>query len=350
MHCPAILSLATSVPEHQHQQLELHDRWLFSLIGSHRARAIFAASDIATRYSIFSDATFLHDEPTTESRNNLYLETGQRLARPLIERVLTQADLHPSEIDHFILISCTGLDSPGLEVKLASELGMSPTLRRTALIGMGCHAGLTGLDRAMLELAARPDSRVLVVAVELCMLHFQPGGKMANMIAGAIFADGLGAAVIGSRPADVSNRLPRLIDTMTYHDYTSQQAMGVHVTDKGFQIELSTKVPKILRQLIGQVVAEFLQQVKLTQDQIRFWGIHPGGAKIIEYVGQTLNLSPADLEPARRVLRQYGNMSSATIFFVLEEICHHGQPQPGDYGILMTFGPGLTVELCLIQW
>jgi alkylresorcinol/alkylpyrone synthase len=122
------------------------------------------------------------------------------------------------------------------------------------------------------------------------------------------------------------------------------------LSDKGFQIHLSTKIAKLLRRIVPDVVSEFLQQLNLKQTKIRFWGIHPGGAKIVEYVGEVLNLKDEDLIYARRILRQYGNMSSATIFFVLEDIIQHGQPQLGDYGLLMTFGPGLTIELCLVQF
>jgi len=325
------------------------------LIRSHRARAIFAASKIETRYSVFADAQFLTDEPSAQKRNDLYLQLAPPLAKQLIIRLLEQAHLTPSDIDHFILISCTGLDTPGLEIALAAELGMKPTLRRSALIGMGCFAGLTGLDRAMLELAARPDSRVLVLAVELCMIHFQHGGKLDNMIAGAIFADGLGGVIV-ENTENIKNRsgshvrFPKLLETMSYNCYQAPDFIAVHLSDTGFQISLSTKVAKLLRREIRGIIDLFLEQIKLPQSQIRFWGIHPGGTRIIDYVGESLGLVEDDLRYARTVLKRYGNMSSATIFFVLEEIVNQGQPQTGDYGLLMTFGPGLTVECCLVRW
>lgn len=353
---PTILTVATTVPAHQHEQMTLHDRWLQPLINSPRAKPIFAAAEIDTRHSVFADADFLNDTPTTEQRNRLFFKSARPLAKPLIAKALAQANLEPSDIDHFIMVSCTGIDTPGLELMMAAELGMASTLRRTALIGMGCHAGVTALDRAMLELAARPDSQVLILAVELCTLHFQAGRKLENMIAGAIFGDGLAAAIVGASAAKTAvgqiayMPTPRLLATMTYHDYQAQNLMGVHLSDSGFQIGLSSKVAKRLPSIVPQVVADFLHQVGLPQSAIRFWGIHPGGAQIINYVGQSLNLAEADLVYARQVLRRYGNMSSATIFFVLHEIMHHGHPQPDDYALLMAFGPGLTVELCLVQF
>jgi predicted naringenin-chalcone synthase len=227
-------------------------------------------------------------------------------------------------------------------------MGMRSDLRRSALIGLGCQAGLTGLDRAMLELAARPQSYALLLAVELGTLHFQHGGTLENIIASAIFGDGLAAAVIGPEPAETGR--PRLLKTMTYSDYRFQELMGFHLSNHGFQIHLSTQVSKVLRDLIPALVADFLSQAQLAQTNIKFWGIHPGGAKIIDYIGQALELRPEDLSYTRAILRRYGNMSSAAIFFVLDELIQSGRPRSGDYALLLSFGPGLTVELCLIQW
>lgn len=345
---PAMLALATAVPEHQHKQMELHDRWLSSYINSHRARAIFAAAEIDTRHSVLPTSEFMADEPGTKARNDLYMQAARPLATQAIEQVLAKANLSPTDIDHFIVISCTGFDTPGLDVILAGDLGMRPNLRRSALIGMGCYAGLTGVDRALLELAARPQNHALILAVEFGTLHFQHGSKIENMVAGAIFGDGLAAAIIG--PGSAEDEQPRILDTMTYSDYEGQGLMGFHLSDKGFQIHLSTRVSKVLRVIVPDLIEEFLSQSELTKTDIKFWGIHPGGARIVDYVGQALGLEPEQLRYSREVMRQYGNMSSVTIFFVLDEIIQQGQPQPGDIALLLAFGPGLTIELCLVQW
>ncbi len=344
---PAILSLATGTPEQKHKQMEIHDRWLFPYIQSRRARAIFAASQIDTRYSILADSSFLADEPGTKARNDRYLEKARPLAAGVINQALAQAGLAPTDLDHFIVVSCTGFDCPGLDLLLAGDLGMRPDLRRSALIGMGCQAGLTGLDRAMLELAARPQSHVLLLAVEFGTLHFQHGKSIENMVAGALFGDGLAAVIVG--PAAGGERRPRLLDTMTYTDPTTLDLMGFHLSDRGFQIHLATKVPKVLRAIVPDLVNQFLDRQNLKPGDVRFWGIHPGGAKIVDYLGEALNLTEADLRYSRQVLRRYGNISSVTIFFVLDEIIREGTPQPGDYILLQGFGPGLTIELALLQ-
>ena len=348
MSSPVLLSLATGAPKYKHIQMEIHDRWLYPYIHSQRARAIFAASEIDTRYSVLPDSGFLADEPSTKARNDLYMETARALGAEVISQALAQASLAVSDIDHFFVISCTGFDCPGLDVLLAGDLGMRPDLRRSALIGMGCHAGLTGLDRAMLELTARPQNHVLLLAVEFGTLHFQHGKSIENMVAGAIFGDGLAAAIIG--PHLPTSGQPRLLDTMTYTDSTTQDLMGFHLSDKGFQIRLATRVPKVLRDLVPQLVIDFLARSGLKNSDIRFWAIHPGGAKIVDYLQEALELSDEDVFYSRQVLRRYGNMSSATIFFVLDEIMRQAQPQPGDYALLQGFGPGLTIELCLMRW
>jgi alkylresorcinol/alkylpyrone synthase len=344
----AILSLATGTPPHQYQQMDIHDRWLAPFINSPRARAIFAAAEIDTRFSVLADADFLADEPGTQARNNLYMQAARPLAAAVIDRALLQAQLTPADIDHFIVVSCTGFDCPGLDVLLAADLGMRPDLRRSALIGMGCHAGLTGLDRAMLELAARPQSRVLLLTVEFGTLHFQHGKSIENMVAGAIFGDGLAAAVIG--PANTSPGGPCLRNSMTFTEPAAQGLMAFNLTDKGFQIKLATRVPKVLRNVVPGLVDDFLTRSGVRRADVRFWGIHPGGAKIVDYLQAALALQPEDVRFSRQVLRRYGNMSSATIFFVLDEIIRAGQPRPGDYVLLQGFGPGITVELCLLQW
>ncbi len=348
MILPKILALKTGTPEYIHQQMALHDMCL-PYINSHRAKAIYKAAEIDTRYSVLSDADFFSEEPTVETRNNLYLQAAQPLAVATIAQALSQAHLSPSDIDHFIVTSCTGIDTPGLDVSVAAELGMRPDLRRSGLVGMGCYAGVTALDRALLETMARPESRTLILALEFCTLQFQASNKLDDMVAGALFGDGLAATILGEMQNSRLNG-PTLLDTMTYTHYGTQDMMGVHLSDQGFQIRLASKVPKLLRQVTPDLVRDFLAKSDLTFADVRFWGIHPGGARIVDYVGQALNLPEDALQYSQRVLRNYGNMSSVTIFFVMDEIIKTGDPKAGDYALLLAFGPGLTIELCLVQW
>jgi predicted naringenin-chalcone synthase len=348
MSSPALLGIATGVPPYRHTQEALYNRWLSPLINSQRAGAIFKAAEIETRHSVLDTSDFLETEPGTEARNKIYMESARRLGATSIQTVLARTGLTVTEIDHFLVISCTGLDTPGLDVRLAADLGMRPDLRRSALIGMGCHAGLTGIDRAMLELAARPGSYALILSVEFGTLHFQHGKKIENMIAAAIFGDGVAAAVVG--PASAGKQQLQLLNTATYSDYTRQDLMGFHLSDTGFQIHLSTKVARVLGELVPGQITNFLNEAGLSPEDITFWAIHPGGARILDQVGQALSLTEQDLRFSRSVLRNYGNMSSTTIFFVLDEIFRTGDPRPGDFVLLQTFGPGFTIEMGLARW
>lgn len=328
--------------------MEIYDRWLKPYINSERARAIFAAAEIETRYSVLPDSTFLADEPGTRARNDIYMQQARQLGAETIRRALANAGLEASSIDHFLVVSCTGFDSPGLDVILARDLGFRADARRSALIGMGCHAGLTGLDRAALELAARPLHYALLLAVEFGTLHFQHGRELDNMVASALFGDGLAAVVLG--PNTGFTGMPRLEATMTHTDYGSQGLMGFHISDKGYQIRLAARVPKLLRAIVPEVAGNFLQGLGLRPADIRFWGIHPGGARIIDQVGEALAVPPEALVYSRQVMRRSGNMSSASIYFVLAEILHQGRPQAGDLALLLAFGPGLTIEMALLAW
>jgi alkylresorcinol/alkylpyrone synthase len=276
MTTPTLISLATGVPAHKYLQMEIHDRWLSPFISSQRARAIFAAAEIETRHSVLAEVDFLAGDPGTKARNDLFMQAARPLTETAICQALAQANLTPTDIDHFLVVSCTGFDTPGLVI-LAGDLHAPPTCDGTAIIGMGCQAGLTGLDRAILEVMARPQSHVLMLAVEFGTLHFQHGASLENMVADALFGDGLAAAVIGADSTGVGGL--RLINTMTYSDYQSQDLMGFHLSDKGFQIHLATRVPKVLQRSF-LLVDGFLSQSGLQRSDISFWASIPAGPKL----------------------------------------------------------------------
>jgi predicted naringenin-chalcone synthase len=231
---------------------------------------------------------------------------------------------------------------------------MSPALRRTCILGMGCYGAFPALQRAREAVSAGPDRLALVLAVELCSLHLQTDDSLENMVVSALFSDGAAAALIGHQPADGNGHTPvlrpALVDAATYSDYTTFDHMAFHVTDHGFQMRLSAYVPDVLAANIEEFIDPLLERNGLKRDDVRFWGIHPGGSKIIDYLQARLGLTEAHLAHSRGVLRDYGNMSSPTVLFVLDRIQRCGAPQAGDYGVLMAFGPGLTMESALVRW
>jgi predicted naringenin-chalcone synthase len=228
---------------------------------------------------------------------------------------------------------------------------MRPALRRTSILGMGCYAAFPGLLRASEAVIARPGSTALVLAVELCSLHFQMDESLENIVSTALFADGAAAALVTSRaPVSYPRPVPHIVDALTFCDYTTFDHMAFHLTNFGFQMRLSAYVPELLAAKIENFVDTLLGRNRLSRESVRWWGIHPGSSKILDHVQERLGLSDAQLAPSRTVLRDYGNMSSPTILFVLDVLQREQPPARGDYGVLMAFGPGLTMESLLVQW
>jgi predicted naringenin-chalcone synthase len=351
-HLPAILSLATGVPGQGYTQAEIFDYLQHLFQRTRHARFIFNRAGVDRRF-MAADREFYMRPQGTEARNTAYMARALPLGEETIARCLAGAGLTAADVDDFFVVSCTGLDIPGLDLRLAGRLGMRPDLRRTCVLGMGCYGAFPALYRAREAVAHQPGRTALVLALELCSLHLQDDDSLENMVVSALFADGAAAALIGTPGAEAVGAAvhgPSLLDAATYCDYATFDHMAFHVTDHGFQMRLSAYVPDVLAANIEAFIDPFLARNGLCRDNIAFWGVHPGGSKILDYLQQRLALDEAQMAYSRAVLRDYGNMSSPTILFVLDQIQRLGQPAVGDYGLLMAFGPGLTMEAALIRW
>lgn len=345
---PVLRGLATAVPEKCYPQEAIYQILRPYLSENPHTQTIFEHAGIDSRY-LTVDGSYYEQERGTQERNERYMAEAVPLGALAIQRCLDQAGMSAQQIDDLLIVSCTGIDTPGLDLRLAGELKMSPWLRRACVLGMGCYGAFPGLLRAREAALARPGSTSLVLAVELCSLHFQPGDmSIENVVSAALFADGAAAALVstqsGGRPG------PALLDTATFSDYQTFDHMAFHLTDHGFRMSLSAYVPKLLAAKVEEFVDVLLKRNGLTRADVRHWGVHPGSSKILDYVESRLGLDPEDMLPSRSVLYHYGNMSSATILFVLDEIQRQRQPTVGDYGVLMSFGPGLTMESALVRW
>ena len=297
-----IRGLATVVPPYRHAQKDIYELFIEPRLGPNRlARAAFMSAQIDYRYSVFADGGFYDRQRTFAERNDAYMRYARPLGAQAIGRCLEDAGLAPEDLDDLIVVSCTGFDTPGLELLLAADLGMRRDLRRTFIGAMGCYAAFPGLHRAATAVRARPGSRALVLCLELGTVHFQDDSAW-------------------------------------------------HVSDQGFRLTLSSYVPNVLRAHAAELVDGLLAPYGLGRGDVRFWGIHPGGTLILDYLQRALELEPEALSFSRHVLREYGNLSSATVLFVLDEIRRRGEPRPGDLAVLMAFGPGLTFESCLLGW
>ena len=314
--------------------------------GDRRIRAIYERVGISYRHTVV-DGSYYTQERRTQARNERYLAEALPLGEAAIQRCLEAAGYAPDAVDDFFVVSCTGIAAPGLDLRLAGRMGMRPDLRRTCVLGMGCYAAFPGLLRAREAAAAQPGRLALMLAIELCSLHLQMGDSMENVIASALFADGAAAALVSDR---VSAAGPCLLDSATHCDYQAFDDMTFELTDHGFQMRLSAYVPDLLAAKVEDFVDSLLLHNGLRRADVRFWGVHPGSSKILDHIQARLKLTDTQIDYSRAVLRDYGNMSSPTILFVLDEIQRSGRPSPGDYGVLLAFGPGLTMEGMLIQW
>jgi alkylresorcinol/alkylpyrone synthase len=352
---PRILGIETGVPTNTYQQQEVLDYYLLLQGATPRERAIrsiFEHAGVGSRHMVVQKDYFAQPR-TTQDRNNYYIDAAVPLGEQVIMGGLKQAGLAPQGIDDFIVVSCTGLSIPGLDLLLAARLGMRPDLQRTCILGMGCYGAFPGMRRAFESVVTSPGRTAVVLALELCSLHMQVEPSAENVVSTALFSDGAAMVIIGDKREHKhlqNTHSPRIITSKTYCDYTTIDQMSFTMTDHGFQMYLSSYVPELLAAQIEYFVDYLLDGASIPRSDIRFWGIHPGSSKIVDYIQTQLGLSDAQVECSHNILYNYGNMSSATILFVLEHIQRCNHPTNGDYGVLLAFGPGLTMEGMLIQW
>lgn len=318
-------------------------------VGERRLDAMMTVIDnakVSKRQSIFPVDYLVTPRPLTQLSAE-YQEHAIRLGREAAERCLSNARMAPADVDAIITVSCTGFMIPSLDAHLIHLMGFRSNVRRLPLTELGCAAGAMALARAREFVRAFPGSTVLIVAVELPTLTFQRGDlSQANLISCVLFGDGAAAALVTGRAASG----PRILDTETYSFPDSLDAMGFDLRDGGFHIVLSKDVPQIIREKIRGLVDCFLRRSGLSRDAIAAYLIHPGGQKLLSYVERELELAPDDTQLSWDVLREYGNLSSATVLFILDACLRQRPRHAGDYGLAAAFGPGFSAELLLLQW
>lgn len=340
-----ILNVATAVPPHVIDQ-EDAKRALRPLlpIAPDRQQAALALFDhtlVQRRFSVLPLDLLLEPRGLAQTMR-LYREHAVELAARAAGDCLRGARRSAQSIDLIITTSCTGVLIPSLESYLVERLGLRPDVRRVPIAGLGCSAGAAALGRAHDFLRGRPDAHVLVVAVELPTLSFQPrDGAIGQIVSTAIFGDGAAAALLGHGPG------LQLVDVESHLVPHSQDVLGFELRDDGFHVVLGKEVPLVLRSNLAALVARLLDRSGLRAEDLRFSAVHPGGRRILTAVEDALGLARAVTRPAWDVLRDFGNQSSAAVFFVLAR-CLQG-PRTGP-GLLAGFGPGLAVDLGLMRW
>lgn len=306
----------------------------------------------ADNFTFFPPNWSLQPVPSTEQRNEHYRDAVVPLAEDVGQRALDASDANAEDITHVIAVSCTGFFAPGLDVELVKRLGLPPTTQRTVIGFMGCYAAFNALRTAHSFCQSNPDARVLIVCAELCTLHFQVDDSLEDVVVNSLFSDGAAAAVLSSREASDARGRLAYVDNRSHLDDDSMEDMTWAIGDTGFKMGLSSRVPDVVGENLPAYVQNLLSPHGLERDDVGFWAIHPGGRRIVEGARAALDLPDAVVQDSLAVLRDYGNMSSPTILFVLKRILDRraqGDGAPPEHGVAMAFGPGLTIEGTLFR-
>lgn len=342
-----ILAISTATPPVAYSQRELFDtifsKWYADIPD---AEKLFMNTTVQQRYTSWTPEQLTSRVLSTAERIELWDESTMAMGRRLLTDIFQQVD--KSRIGSFVMATCTGYVGPSPELRLAGEFGLSAGLRRTFIGHMGCYAAFNVMKTALDSVHARPDELVLANASEVCTVHLRPEATREQVVTHALFGDAAASLVLGS--VDEPGDGPIILRTRTETVYETTEMMTWTITDTGFRMTLSPYVPFILGEKIGPLIEALCAEEGIAVGDIRWWGIHPGGPKIVDFIGDEMGLSDAQLRASRHVLAHYGNCSSATILLVLEEIMKTDRPAPGDYGVLTGFGPGLTMESTLIRF
>ena len=361
-----IISIGTATPKYATKQSAILDFMLEAYnddTASRKLKILFYHSGISTRYSTISDFNNILPEhklfsvqqtiPNVEKRLDVFKENAVSLATEAIYDSLNKLNTNLSEfgITHLITVTCTGIYAPGLDAVLIEQLNLPNDIFHTAVNFMGCNAAFHALKLG--DMIARTDenAKVLIVCVELCTLHFQPKNNHDNLLSNTIFGDGAAAVIVVSDKAVRQNHQPGLTMNGFYSVLLSKgnSLMGWNITPQNFEMILDAKVPGFIGDEVNDVVRKAGKKLNILPGEIDKWAIHPGGKKILDTIKKQLQLSETDLQYSYKVLDEYGNMSSPTILFVLNEIVQAGL-QPGENIFSIGFGPGLSIETALFTY
>lgn len=352
-----IVSIGTAVPAYRHRQEDITAfmRRVYAMdeAGGRKLRFLYRQSGIETRYSVIPDYTLPVEQwefypptenlapfPNLEKRMTWYRRHAADLSMQAIERCLVRKD----GITHIVTVSCTGMSAPGLDLELIERMNLPATTIHTSVNFMGCYAAVHALKLADAFCKGDANAKVLIVCTELCTLHFQKEYSPDSITSSMLFSDGAAAVLVsGDNP-----------DGLTIGQFHStvvskgRDDMAWELSSKGFLMTLSGYIPELIEQDFDLLVSEALQKAGLSKEHITDWCIHPGGKKILEAVYRSLRFKNAELEPCYQVLREYGNMSSPTILFVLENILKTGiKPSRKIFGA--AFGPGICMETFILS-
>jgi predicted naringenin-chalcone synthase len=338
---PRIAAVATATPAERFTQSEL-----LRLAGydDARRRGFFEASDIAGRHLFIDRATFRPDESVDELNARFRrgaLELGEQAARGALARAGWEA----GRVDFLATTTCTGRMTPSLDAHLVARLGCRPGVQRVHVGDTGCASAVVALQQAWNHVRAFPGHRALIVAVEICSAAYFLDDRLESAVAHAIFADGAGAVALSG-----DGEGPAIIEHHTLFRPEHLDAMGFEYPGGRPRVVLSKDVRRIGAAMMADMARELMDTHGLKRGDVRHYVLHSAGRRVLDRARALLELDESALSPARTVLKEFGNMSSATILFVLDHVLRHDSPVPGDWGLLVGLGPGFAAEGALLRW
>jgi alkylresorcinol/alkylpyrone synthase len=347
-----IITVSKALPEYSRTTEEILpylDTWLAGQEERfiRKVKKIFENAAVDRRYAFMSPAE-VFTNTSFEDRNRIYMREGIRLGTKCLQDALIKANWQAEDLDFLITVSCTGIMIPSLDAYLINKLHLRQDVVRLPVTEMGCAAGVSGIIYAKNFLKANPGKRAAVVAVESPTATFQLDDySMANIVSAAIFGDGGACVLLSSSDLDEG---PEIVAEEMYHFYDAEEMMGFDLTNSGLKMVLDIKVPSAIEEHFPAIIHPFLAAQQLNIQDIDHLIFHPGGKKIIQIVEQLFGSLGKNIDDTKEILRLYGNMSSATVLYVLERVMENNNPSKGERGLMLSFGPGFSAQRVLLQW
>ncbi|PFA70090.1 type III polyketide synthase [Bacillus sp. AFS015802] len=354
---PKILSVETEIPPVKITQNEAAEfaKQLFSSSFRDISRLInvFQNGEIDSRYFV-KDLEWFSKDHSFQEKNDEFIHHAVDLGSKVVDKCLSRHQLTLEEIDAIITISTSGLSTPSLEARIMNQLPFSPHVKRIPIWGLGCAGGASGLSRAYEYCLAFPGANVLVLSIELCSLTFQHGDRSkSNLIGTSLFADGVACALVCGDDSPlikgITEPLPAIVATQSTLLEDSLDVMGWEVKENGLYVVFSKDIPTLVKNWLRPNVEGFIHSNGIELGDIKHFVAHPGGKKVIEAYRESLGMDESMTTESMKVLKEYGNMSSVTILYVLKQFMDKGC-EHGDIGLGTALGPGFSSELLLMRW
>jgi alkylresorcinol/alkylpyrone synthase len=352
-----IASAASAFPKHYYSQkylLErLQDYWGAQLKNPLLLARLHRNVTVDGRYLSIPAEEYI-DIKTWGEANDIWIRVAQELGEQALCRALHNAGLETRDLGCLLFTTVTGVASPSIDGMLINRMGLPTNIRRTPIFGLGCVAGAAGIARASDYVRAYPTQAAALVSVELCSLTLQREDlSVANLISSGLFADGAAAVIVTGAEFEFAGPEisgPEILATRSIFYPNTEDMMGWNISEKGFRIILSTEVPTLIRQNLGRDVEAFLADNGHKRSDLKSFVLHTGGPKVLEASADALGLHDHELDASWDCLRKVGNLSSASVLCVLEDVMKNRRPEPGTLGLLAAMGPGFCSELLLLRW